>query len=1076
MPGTNSAMTILRSELRRTVLVTASAAALLLVTGQDARGDIASELVDWWTLDESTGMVAGDGTGNGNNLTLTGGPTWTPGMINNGLSFDGMDDAGSMDTPLSKSLGGDMTIALWVQFDGTNDGRIVILIAEEGGKNVELRLRGSDGKFGLEDAGGIPTESWSAGSCADNLWHHIAVTRSGSPNPTWTLYLDGSPDSVFGGVEGWSVVAVGRPILGHKDSDYTKVTMDDLRLYNRALSADDVNELRNLVLVATPEFSPDGGQHEGSSVTVAVSCATADATIHYTLDGDDPTESSPTVTSGSTVTVPLPGALKAKAWKTGLAPSALKSASYTLLPVATPEFSPDGGWYEGASSVNVMVTCATAGAAIHYTLDDTDPTESSPTVALSGSVAVPLPAMLKAKAWRTGLAASAVKSAFYEPLSITAGLVGWWRLDDGFGTTAADSSSSGNHGTLVNEPTWTSSARVGPYALSFDGSDDRVDIGGAAVSGDLTLMAWLRFPTGPSNQRAITLQQNPTTAGLQLVANPSNGTIRIDNEGGPASEVSSGTGMNDNNWHHAAVTRSGTTYSLYVDGVLVGASGGSAPDYTSTKMGCRNSGSNGSFYYGQMDEVRLYRRALSASDVNELYNSAPVTTPEFNPDGGVFGASSVNVVVTCLTAGATIHYTIDGTDPTELSPTVVSGGTVMVPVPGTLRTKAWKTDLTASGIKSATYTSQVAVATPEFSPDGGGYDGSIVDVTVTCSTASATIRYTMDGTDPMESSPMVASGGTVSVPVPGTLKARAWKAGLTASGVKSASFTVADITTGLVGWWRLDGSSGDSASDATGNGNTVTLVNGPTWTSGKIGNALSFDGIDDYGTIDSFSMSLSGDMTMALWVKWTAAGAKRIVILGSAAGNNLELRLNGNGTFGLDNSGGIPVEIASTGTCADNTWHHIALTRSGSPNPIWKFYLDGAPDSAHGGVSLWTVVALTNAELGHKGGDYTQASIDDLRILSRVLSASEVTKLYNYRAIEYTHGDFDGDGDIDIDDMQTFATCASGPSIPYAGQCAEADFDKDGDVDQDDFGAIQRCFSGPSPIVNPACLPAIVYP
>ncbi|HOW71053.1 MAG TPA: chitobiase/beta-hexosaminidase C-terminal domain-containing protein [Phycisphaerae bacterium] len=1069
-------MTILKSELRRTVLVAAGAAALLLVVGQDARGDIASQLVGWWTLDESSGLVAGDGTGNGNTITLANGPTWTPGKINNGLSFDGMDDAGSMDTPLSASLGGDMTIALWVQFDGTNEGRIVILIAEEGGRNVELRLRGSDGKFGLEDAGGIPTESWSAGSCADNLWHHIAVTRSGSPNPTWTFYLDGSVDSVFGGVEGWSVVAVGRPILGHKDSDYAKVTMDDLRLYNRALSADDVNELRNLVLVATPEFSPHGGQHEGSSVTVAVSCVTADATIHYTLDGTDPTESSPMVTSGSTVTVPLPGTLKAKAWKTGLTLSALKSASYTLLSVATPAFSPDGGWYEGVSNVNVTVTCDTAGAVIHYTLDGTDPTESSPAVASGSTVTVPLPSLLKARAWRTGLAASAVKSAFYEPLSITAGLVGWWRLDDGSGTTAADSSWAGNHGTLVNGPTWTGSARVGPYALSFDGSDDWVDAGSAAVSGDLTLVAWLRFPPGPSNQRAITLQRGPTSAGLQLVANPSNGTIRIDNEGGPSSEVSSGTGMNDNNWHHAVVTRSGTDYSLYVDGALVGSSGGTAPDYTSAKLGCRNSGLNGSFYFGQLDDVRLYRRALSASDVNELYTSAPVATPEFKPDGGVYGSSGVNVVVTCSTPGATIHYTIDDTDPTESSPTVVSGGTVQVPVPGTLKAKAWKTGLPASGIKSATYTSQVAVATPEFNPDGGGYDGSPVDVTVTCSTADATIRYTIDGTDPAESSPSVASGGTVSVPVPGTLKARAWKTGLTASAVKSASFTVADITTGLVSWWRLDESSGDSASDATGNGNTVMLVNGPTWTSGKIGNALSFDGTDDYGSVDSFSTSLSGDMTMALWVKWTAVGAKRIVIISNVAGNNLELRLNGNGTFGLDNSGGIPVEITSTGTCADETWHHIAVTRSGSPNPIWKFYLDGAPDSTHGGVSLWTVVALAGAELGHKGADYTPASIDDLRILSRTLAASEVKKLYDYRAIEYTHGDFDGDGSIDIDDLQTFETCDSGPRIPYAGQCAEADFDKDGDVDQDDFGAIQRCFSGPSLVADPACLPTIVYP
>jgi len=65
-------------------------------------------------------------------------------------------------------------------------------------------------------------------------------------------------------------------------------------------------------------------------------------------------------------------------------------------------------------------------------------------------------------------------------------------------------------------------------------------------------------------------------------------------------------------------------------------------------------------------------------------------------------------------------------------------------------------------------------------------------------------------------------------------------------------------------------------------------------------------------------------------------------------------------------------------------------------------------------------------------------------------------------AHEYMLGDFDRDGDIDTDDMKTFAACVSGPAVRYAGDCATADFDKDGDVDQSDFGFLQRCFSGES--------------
>ena len=48
----------------------------------------------------------------------------------------------------------------------------------------------------------------------------------------------------------------------------------------------------------------------------------------------------------------------------------------------------------------------------------------------------------------------------------------------------------------------------------------------------------------------------------------------------------------------------------------------------------------------------------------------------------------------------------------------------------------------------------------------------------------------------------------------------------------------ADITTGLVGWWKFDEGSGTAAGDSSGNNNTGTLTNGPTWTTGKIGGAL----------------------------------------------------------------------------------------------------------------------------------------------------------------------------------------------------------------------------------------------
>src|SRR3989338_2141929 len=82
---------------------------------------------------------------------------------------------------------------------------------------------------------------------------------------------------------------------------------------------------------------------------------------------------------------------------------------------------------------------------------------------------------------------------------------------------------------------------------------------------------------------------------------------------------------------------------------------------------------------------------------------------------------------------------------------------------------------------------------------------------------------------------------------------------------------VASLTTGLVGHWKFDEGTGLSAVDSSGNNNTGTLVNGPTWTTGKIGGALNFDGVDDYVNmgIGSATESIGGGsaVSVSLWIK-----------------------------------------------------------------------------------------------------------------------------------------------------------------------------------------------------------------
>jgi hypothetical protein len=83
-------------------------------------------------------------------------------------------------------------------------------------------------------------------------------------------------------------------------------------------------------------------------------------------------------------------------------------------------------------------------------------------------------------------------------------------------------------------------------------------------------------------------------------------------------------------------------------------------------------------------------------------SSGAVATPVFAPGAGTYNIEQ-NVIVTCATAGVTIHYTTNGVDPTEADPVVVSGSSVLVDHSLTLKAKVWKIGIEPSNVASADY-------------------------------------------------------------------------------------------------------------------------------------------------------------------------------------------------------------------------------------------------------------------------------------------------------------------------------------------------------------------------------------
>src|SRR3989344_2722575 len=227
-----------------------------------------------------------------------------------------------------------------------------------------------------------------------------------------------------------------------------------------------------------------------------------------------------------------------------------------------------------------------------------------------------------------------------------------------------------------------------------------------------------------------------------------------------------------------------------------------------------------------------------------------------------------------------------------------------------------------------------------------------------------------------------------------------------------------DKETGLVGNWRLDENTGTAAADVSGNNNNGTLLpvspNGPTWTTGKLGSALNFDGVDDIVNIPaSAAYDNMGEITVSAWIKPNGYGESnrgRIVDKAKAVtSTNGRTFFVSNTTaniiqFIIDGSTDLNLR-SSAGAIQFGVWTHVAVTWNGnatcSGNAI--IYINGVADT----VCTANLVSRTadQAEIlkigNAKSIDRTfNGIIDEVRIYNRSLSATEIAELYNASIIK----------------------------------------------------------------------------
>jgi hypothetical protein len=221
-----------------------------------------------------------------------------------------------------------------------------------------------------------------------------------------------------------------------------------------------------------------------------------------------------------------------------------------------------------------------------------------------------------------------------------------------------------------------------------------------------------------------------------------------------------------------------------------------------------------------------------------------------------------------------------------------------------------------------------------------------------------------------------------------------------ASGESGNSAEIATRTDALVLHLKLDETSGSTAADSSGFDRTATLVNGPAFTTGRLGNALAFTGASSqHAALPTGVVSTLSDFTVSAWVNPSTLDTwSRVFDFGSGTETNMFLTTrswnNNRPRFGIKIGGSAEQIIDAADALATGTWTHVAITLSGSTGTL---YLNGVASGSNNAITFDPagMGGTTQNYLGRSQwpDPYFNGTLDDFRIYSRALSPAEVEVL-----------------------------------------------------------------------------------
>ncbi len=509
----------------------------------------------------------------------------------------------------------EFTITAWIKFDNRLSGNIIIrgpyvypYRMTNSGNYMRSVIRTNRTNY---IRGTIPL---SAGD-----WHHVALSYKDGER---TMYVDGAidlQDAISGNLYTYNdqlEIKVGEGFDG---------IIDEIQIYNKALTPEQVNNLYSGDIpeyTQTPEITPNAGTYT-NAIDISISSATEGAQIYYTLDGTTPNQSS--ALYQDTFTLDQDATLQAIAYSDGKEASEVISAEYIFdIDTVGPQIATHKVINSTKISLefNEAVIQATAENVANYVIDpalniiSAELGVDQKTVTLTVSE---IPENIDHTLTVFGVEDLAGNTTppstgfnfIYIPLSTEDSLTGHWSFDEASGDVVNDATEFGNHGVIVGA-TRTSDG-VSGGAIEFDG-DDIVNLGVSHFDIDTTnefsISLWFKFDETFTGHL---IRRGPYVYPYRIYSNARriSTTVRTSRTNYMSSTVFPEAEV----WTHCVLTYGNGERTLYINGVQ---------DNSSALEGILNFYSEfdtnlGEGYTGLIDEVKIYNKALSAEEVEAVY-------------------------------------------------------------------------------------------------------------------------------------------------------------------------------------------------------------------------------------------------------------------------------------------------------------------------------------------------------------------------------------------------------------------------------------------------------------------------